>query len=146
MDLWPKRAGSGIHAGVIASKLLQRLGITDVGVKIRGSRNKTMQLKATVKALSMIESHESAAKRRGVMLPRLSYHDYRRVCAEQEAAMASGAEFAEVAPWSDSTTSLPVAAMHNVRTDLPLKQRSSQRRVAYFRSQRDQLLGRLSQT
>eukprot|EP01052_Picozoa_sp_SAG31_P016557 SAG31_NODE_1101_length_9905_cov_3.367122_11_plen_128_part_00 len=72
VELWPKRAGSGVHAGVIASKLLQRLGITDVGVKIRGSRNKTMQLKATVKALSLIESHEAAAKRRGVRYSRHS--------------------------------------------------------------------------
>lgn len=142
VDLWPKREGSGVHAGLIASKLLQRLGITDVGVKIRGSRNKTMQLKATVKALSMIESHEAAAKRRGVMLPRLSYHDYRRVCAEQEAEMKQGAHFAEVESWSDNA-GMPVAGMHKLQKNMSLKRRSTHRKVAFYQNQKDQLLHRL---
>jgi hypothetical protein len=41
---------------------------------------------------------QEAAKRRGVMLPRLSYHDYRRVCGERSEAIVHGILFAEDEP------------------------------------------------
>jgi ribosomal protein S5 len=58
VDIWPRRLGSGIKASRIGTSLMQRLGITDVGVKFYGSKNKAMQLKATIKALTLVESHE----------------------------------------------------------------------------------------
>lgn len=151
VELWPRRTGSGVKAGRIAQHLLQRLGITDVGVKVRGSKNKTMQLKATVKALSMIESHEEAAKRRGVMLPRLNYHDYRRVCAERSEAAAHGLLFAEEEPGASMPglkaarprPSLPMLGLEGLRTDKGLSARWGERKVAFAEAQRKRLLGRL---
>ena len=151
IDLWPRRAGAGVKAGKIPSMLMQRLGITDVGVKVRGSKNKTMQLKATIKALSMIESHEHAAKRRGVMLPRLNYHDYRRVCDERSEAVAHGLLFAEEEPGaamaglkaSRPRPSLPLAGVEAVRLDPVMHNKYNERTVALMEAQRTRLLDRL---
>jgi ribosomal protein S5 len=151
VELWPRRTGSGVKAGKIPSMLMQRLGITDVGVKIRGSRNKTMQLKSTIKALSMIESHEHAAKRRGVMLPRLNYHDYRRVCEERSEAAAHSLLFAEEEPGasmpgmkaSRPRPSLPMMGIEAVRKDPSLRKKMNERKVALHEHKRAQLLTRL---
>ena len=151
VDIWPRREGSGVKAGRIASALMDRLGITDVGVKIRGSRNKTMQLKATVKALSMIEPHEDAAKRRGVMLPRLSYHDYRRVCKERNEEVAHGLLFAEDEPGANipgmqvgrPRPSLPVLGMEALAKDPAMQARYDERKIAFFEARRKSLLTRL---
>jgi ribosomal protein S5 len=151
VELWPRRSGTGVKAGKIPSMLMQRLGITDVGIKIRGSRNKTMQLKATIKALSMIESHEHAAKRRGVMLPRLNYHDYRRVCDERSEAVAQSLLFAEEEPGASMPgmkaarprPSLPMMGIDAVRTDPSLHAKFNAAKVAASERKRAHRLARL---
>ena len=151
VDLWPRRSGAGVKAGKIPSMLMQRLGITDVGVKVRGSRNKTMQLKGTIKALSMIESHEHAAKRRGVMLPRLNFHDYRRVCEERSEAVAHSLLFAEEEPGASMPgmkaarprPSLPMMGIEAIRTDPSLHEKFNAAKVVESERRRAHLLARL---
>ena len=90
IDMWPRRPGSGIRAPLIPRHLFDRLGITDIGVKFHGSHDKMAQLKSTVKALTLQETHEKLARRRGIMLPRLDYPDYLRVCRERGSEQAKG--------------------------------------------------------
>eukprot|EP01052_Picozoa_sp_SAG31_P016556 SAG31_NODE_1101_length_9905_cov_3.367122_10_plen_126_part_00 len=77
------------------------------------------------------------------MLPRLGYHDYRRVCQEQEAARRDGVEFAEIEPWSNKA-GLPVIGVEKLRRNLSLKRRSEHRKIAYYKNQKQQMLARLA--
>ncbi len=67
----PATAGTGVIAGGGVRAVLELAGVQDVLTKSMGSSNPHNTVKATVRALSMLEDAQSAAKRRGISLQKL---------------------------------------------------------------------------
>jgi len=62
----PATAGTGVIAGGGVRAVLELAGVQDVLTKSMGSSNPHNTVKATVRALTMLEDAQSAANRRGV--------------------------------------------------------------------------------
>ena len=69
--LRPAAAGTGVIAGGGVRAVLELAGVQDVLTKSMGSSNPHNTVKATVRALSMLEDAQSAANRRGISLQKL---------------------------------------------------------------------------
>ncbi|GDX63298.1 MAG: hypothetical protein RLZZ578_1028 [Bacteroidota bacterium] len=67
----PATAGTGVIAGGGVRAVLELAGVQDVLTKSMGSSNPHNTVKATVRALSMLEDAQSAANRRGISLQKL---------------------------------------------------------------------------
>ena len=67
----PATAGTGVIAGGGVSAVLELAGVQDVLTKSMGSSNPHNTVKATVRALTMLEDAQSAANRRGISLQKL---------------------------------------------------------------------------
>jgi len=67
----PATAGTGVIAGGGVRAVLELAGVQDVLTKSMGSSNPHNSVKATVRALSMLEDAQSAANRRGISLQKL---------------------------------------------------------------------------
>jgi small subunit ribosomal protein S5 len=67
----PATAGTGVIAGGGVRAVLELAGVQDVLTKSMGSSNPHNTVKATVRALSLLEDAQSAANRRGISLQKL---------------------------------------------------------------------------
>ena len=67
----PATAGTGVIAGGGVRAVLELAGVQDVLTKSMGSSNPHNTVKATVRALTMLEDAQSAANRRGISLQKL---------------------------------------------------------------------------
>ena len=67
----PATAGTDVIAGGGVRAVLELAGVQDVLTKSMGSSNPHNTVKATVRALSMLEDAQSAANRRGISLQKL---------------------------------------------------------------------------
>jgi len=67
----PATAGTGVIAGGGVRAVLELAGVQDVLTKSMGSSNPHNTVKATVRALTMLEGAQSAANRRGISLQKL---------------------------------------------------------------------------
>ena len=67
----PATPGTGVIAGGGVRAVLELAGVQDVLTKSMGSSNPHNTVKATVRALSMLEDAQSAATRRGISLQKL---------------------------------------------------------------------------
>jgi small subunit ribosomal protein S5 len=67
----PATAGTGVIAGGGVRAVLELAGVQDVLTKSMGSSNPHNTVKATVRALSMLEDAQSAANRRGISIQKL---------------------------------------------------------------------------
>lgn len=67
----PATPGTGVIAGGGVRAVLELAGVQDVLTKSMGSSNPHNTVKATVRALSMLEDAQSAANRRGISLQKL---------------------------------------------------------------------------
>ena len=67
----PATAGTGVIAVGGVRAVLELAGVQDVLTKSMGSSNPHNTVKATVRALSMLEDAQSAANRRGISLQKL---------------------------------------------------------------------------
>jgi len=67
----PATAGTGVIAGGGVRAVLELAGVQDVLTKSMGSSNPHNTVKATVRALSMLEDAQSAANRRGISLQKM---------------------------------------------------------------------------
>jgi small subunit ribosomal protein S5 len=61
-----RRPGSGTRCSWVVWKILSAFGISDVSVKVHGSRNPTAVAHAVVNALQRMSSAQSIASRRGL--------------------------------------------------------------------------------
>lgn len=71
--LKPASPGTGIIAGSVVRRVLERLGVKDILTKSFGSQNPHNVLAAVFDGLLQLESPESAAFRRGMSLEELGY-------------------------------------------------------------------------
>ena len=69
--LRPASPGTGVIAGGGVRAVLELAGVQDVLTKSMGSSNPHNTVKATVRALTMLEDAQSAANRRGISLQKL---------------------------------------------------------------------------
>jgi len=67
----PATAGTGVIAGGGVRAVLELAGVQDVLTKSMGSSNPHNTVKATVRALTMLEDAQSATNRRGISLQKL---------------------------------------------------------------------------
>jgi small subunit ribosomal protein S5 len=67
----PATAGTGVIAGGGVRAVLELAGVQDVLTKSMGSSNPHNTVKATVRALTMLEDAQSAANRRSISLQKL---------------------------------------------------------------------------
>ena len=67
----PATPGTGVIAGCGVRAVLELAGVQDVLTKSMGSSNPHNTVKATVRALSLLEDAQSAATRRGISLQKL---------------------------------------------------------------------------
>lgn len=67
----PATPGTGVIAGGGVRAVLELAGVQDVLTKSMGSSNPHNTVKATVRALSLLEDAQSAATRRGISLQKL---------------------------------------------------------------------------
>ena len=67
----PATAGTGVIAGGGVRAVLELAGVQDVLTKSIGSSNPHNTVKATIRALTMLEDAQSASKRRGISLQKL---------------------------------------------------------------------------
>jgi len=67
----PATAGTGVIAGGGVRAVLELAGVQDVLTKSMGSSNPHNTVKATIRALTMLEDAQSASKRRGISLQKL---------------------------------------------------------------------------
>lgn len=67
----PATAGTGVIAGGGVRAVLELAGVQDVLTKSMGSSNPHNTVKATIRALKMLEDAQSASKRRGISLQKL---------------------------------------------------------------------------
>ena len=64
----PATAGTGVIAGGGVRAVLELAGVQDVLTKSMGSSNPHNTVKATIRALTLLEDAQSAAQRRGISL------------------------------------------------------------------------------
>ena len=66
--LMPADAGTGVIAGSAVRAVCQAAGITDIITKCLGTRNQVTVVKAAIKALSQLRTHQDVERLRGVSL------------------------------------------------------------------------------
>jgi small subunit ribosomal protein S5 len=67
----PATPGTGVIAGGGVRAVLELAGVQDVLTKSMGSSNPHNTVKATVRALTLLEDAQSAAQRRGISLQKV---------------------------------------------------------------------------